>query len=279
MSRKKRRRRQARKPQSSPAAAEVQLANGLPGLLSGVVQWPSWERLLAADKPAVVSLLAANVMPLVGVLLLGWDLGTILPLYWAETLVIGVYAILRMLTARGGEGMEFGALPLFLIPFFCIHFGGFNAVHGMFLLTLFELAPSDDLFHPPGGDWPGPLVFIQLLLNVIRTMTGVLGWGGIVGVAALAVSHGISFARNYIGRGEYKTAVAPIEMIKPYGRIVLLHVCIIFGAFGVALFGSPLVILVLFVVMKLWVDLTVHLTVHARSQGKAGDRQTEEAAE
>jgi len=44
----------------------------------------------------VIALLAANVIPLFGVLFLDWDAFSIVLLYWSENLVIGFYNILKI---------------------------------------------------------------------------------------------------------------------------------------------------------------------------------------
>ena len=76
----------------------------------------------------VIALIAANTIPLFGVLFLEWDAFFIVLLYWSENLVIGCYNILKII---------FAAVPhptahlgkLFLIPFFTVHYGGFTAIH------------------------------------------------------------------------------------------------------------------------------------------------------
>ena len=44
----------------------------------------------------VIALLAANMIPLFGVLFLNWDAFCVVMLYWAENLVIGFYNVLKM---------------------------------------------------------------------------------------------------------------------------------------------------------------------------------------
>jgi hypothetical protein len=42
------------------------------------------------------ALIAANLVPVVGVLWLGWDVGTMMVLYWTENLVVAFYAFLKL---------------------------------------------------------------------------------------------------------------------------------------------------------------------------------------
>jgi ssDNA-binding Zn-finger/Zn-ribbon topoisomerase 1 len=233
-----------------------------PGLV-GVVGDPFSERLRAADKPSLIALIVANLFPLVAVLFFGWGLGDALVLYWLETLVIGCYAVLRILLAGpwtvNEETGQRLIIKLLVAPFFCLHYGFFCAFHGLFLLALFEhfeLETLGDLTPVDDHVWPGPP------FNVVPAILANLDRWGETAVACLVVSHGVSFMRNYLGRGEYKSTFSFFEMFKPYGRIVLMHICLIVGAAAVLVFGSPVFLLILFVGMKLVVDLFFHLLAH-----------------
>ena len=45
---------------------------------------------------ALLALIAANMVPLLGVLFAGWDLAAVMVLFWAESAVIGFYTLLKM---------------------------------------------------------------------------------------------------------------------------------------------------------------------------------------
>src|SRR3954471_13716766 len=112
------------------------------------------ERLIAwyrvgSSVGAVVALVVANAIPLVGVLFLGWNVWTILTIYWLENGVVGVFNVLKMAKAPapeppGRSAMLYNGRPVVggasakatLIPFFLIHYGIFWVVHGIFVLTL-----------------------------------------------------------------------------------------------------------------------------------------------
>ena len=61
----------------------------------------TFRRAAHASPVAVALLVLANPVPLAGVLLLGWDLPTLVAIYWAENGVVGVFAVARILTASG----------------------------------------------------------------------------------------------------------------------------------------------------------------------------------
>jgi len=206
----------------------------------------------------VLALVLANLIPIFGVLYLQWDVGSIVVLYWTENLIVGVYTVLKMLvTAR------FGAL--FYILFFCLHYGGFCAVHGVFVLELTEFAGEQTMATPPES-WPGPLVFIQLFINlgrqVINAAPGEFLWASL----ALLLSHGISFILLFIGQKEYLHTTRRELMNAPYKRIVVLHIAVIAGGFLVAALDSPIGLLIALVALKTGMDIMLHKQSHKAVQ-------------
>ena len=117
---------------------------------------------LQKSSLSIQALTVANLVPLIGVVFLGWDAAAIVLLYWIENLIIGLFNVFRMILVKV-ESPSKQFQKLFMIPFFCVHFGGFCAVHGFFLLTFFKMGPDWDAF-TPGEPWLGPFIFLQLLL-------------------------------------------------------------------------------------------------------------------
>jgi hypothetical protein len=222
----------------------------------------SWWRVSAPI--AIVTLIFNNLVPLLGVLYLGWSLYAVIYIYWLENGVVGLFNVVKMLLARGDEfdnekGRKFVELigpqnkviarvvaRVVYIPFFIFHYGLFWLVHGLFVVNLvgpfLGSIPSGNLLFAPSTE-------------------GV--WGA---VGAMVISHGSSFVRNYIGHGEYLQATPQQLTSQPYSRVFVLHLTILGGAFLVANLGEPLYGLVLLVVLKTGVDLWAHLREHRRYQ-------------
>jgi len=209
----------------------------------------------------VISLIAANAIPVWGVLFLGWDAFYIVMLYWMENIVVGFYNVLKMV---------FAAVPhpaahlgkLFLIPFFIVHYGGFTAVHGFFVLALFHKGQGP----PVGGmDWPCFLVFVQMLFNVAKYMYSVIPPQVRLAVLALFISHGVSFVQNYLLKREYATTRPEKLMGGPYGRVVVMHTTILAGGFLTMAIGSPASLLVVLVVLKTILDVSLHNREHKKA--------------
>jgi hypothetical protein len=204
----------------------------------------------------LVALILANLVPLFGVLRLDWDVGSIVVLYWVENLVIGFYTVIKLLLAAGVKG-------LFLVLFFIMHYGGFCGIHGFFVLGLTGFGgESPEL--TPGADWPGPLVFPQMLLNVARQVLAAAPDALLWAVAALLLSHGVSFLLNYIGNRENAGQTTNTIMTAPYKRIVVLHIAIIAGGFLVMSLGSPVGLLIALVALKIAMDIMLHRRSHRR---------------
>jgi hypothetical protein len=200
-------------------------------------------------------LVAVNLLPLAGVLFFGWDVGALVVLYWSENLILGFYNLLKMASARGLEAV-------FPSIFFTIHYGGFCAVHGLFIVSLLlgqEPRFGDD---PP---WPLFLVFVQLLLDVVEQVLATAPREWIIAFCGLFISHGYSFVSNFLLAGERDTATIRELMAAPYRRIVALHVAIIAGGFAVMALGQPLLLLLVLVLLKTALDMHLHTREHARA--------------
>jgi hypothetical protein len=213
---------------------------------------------------SLLALVAANAVPLVGVLFLQWDAFAIVALYWAENVAVGFYNVLRIAFAKVQHPIEH--LPkLFMIPFFIIHYGAFTAVHGFFILAIFK---NTDGAPSAGRSWPCFLVFVQMFLNVIRSILLSIPPAVRLAVLSLFISHGVSFVYNYLIRGEYAYAKPGNLMGQPYSRVVVMHISILAGAFLLMMFGSPIGLLVVLIVAKTILDVKLHLREHRKMYGR-----------
>ena len=203
-------------------------------------------------------LLAANSIPLFGVLFFGWDAFYIVLLYWSENLAIGFYNVLKLICVKVSHPL--GHLPkLFFIPFFTVHYGGFMAVHGIFVMMMFQKGSG---IHVGRQTWPCFFVFLQMLLNVLRQIYSTVPLNMKLALLALFVSHGVSFVYNYLLKGEYAKTKPDKLMGQPYGRIVVMHIAILGGGFLTMSLGSPLGLLLVLVVLKTVLDVKLHLREH-----------------
>ncbi len=235
---------------------------------------------LSGNTPLLL-LIAVNLLPVAGVLFWGWNVFEIVSLYWFENVVIGAINVLKMLTATGdasdiqpnngvknedpempdylrnptGGGVINYGIKLFLVPFFTFHYGMFCFVHGIFVFTLL-------------GGKGGQMMNGGPFTGMGRMVSQILDSGGKWFIAAIIASHLFSFFYNYLAKGEYRRISAPAQMAAPYGRIVVLHIAILFGAFVITALGSPVFLLILLIVGKIVLDAKLHL--RSRNKLKAG---------
>ena len=201
------------------------------------------------SSPTSLALIAANLLPLYGVLVFGWPAFPLLLLFWLENVVIGALNALRMLLVDPTD-MALWALKLFMVPFFCFHYGMFTAIHGSFVMSLFG---GETYAHLDRGFVP--------IEGAIRAI-GDFDLG--LTFVALAGSHVFSFLWNYLVRGEFRRASLRELMGQPYKRVVVLHITIIFGG-GIAMaLGSPLWALLFLLALKIGFDLHAHVREHGK---------------
>lgn len=191
---------------------------------------------LARLRTSAVALVVANLVPVYGVLALGWNVAPIMVFYWTENLVVGFFNVQKMRRAQGplnATGMTLNGQPVTegsrraLILFFILHYGLFTLVHGVFVLVLFGT-----------GMRLGRELGLALLV--------------------LAASHGYSYRRNFIGSGEYLRASFARLFWQPYARIIVMHVTILAGGALAGAMGSPLGALLVLVGLKTVIDLGAH---------------------
>jgi hypothetical protein len=192
-------------------------------------------------RPSVVALLLANFVPVLGVLCLQWEVFPLMFLFWSENVIIGAFNVLKMLAAHP-ESLVSWMGKVFVIPFFCVHYGMFTFIHGVLVIGLFGGGFKS------GAGFPTPAVFWQIAHE------NYLGWA----ILGLVISRGISFMTNYLGTGEYQRAGLQQLMQQPYGRIVVLHLTILFGGFLMMALHSPVWGLLLLVALKIVLDLRGH---------------------
>jgi hypothetical protein len=192
-------------------------------------------------RPSILVLVAVNLVPLAGVLFFGWSVFSVMVLFWAENVVIGILNVARMLTLyiRRGDRAALGTAG-----FFAMHYGIFTAVHGAFVFVLFG---------PDGTAGGGDPEAYRAIFFALLALTG---------------SHLLSFFVNYIGGREYEVVTVDELMLAPYGRVVALHVTILIGAFLVEALGQPVAALVLLVLIKIGVDVVAHRYEHDRLQAR-----------
>lgn len=186
-------------------------------------------------------LVAGNALPLLGVLLAGWDAPTLVILYWMETAILGFWVLVRV-TIRppevaaklaGTRGARPNGLGIGL--FILAHAGIFMFVH-LFIL---------------GGVMPG--VWQQHLSSPMAFISGfVIPTGLWWSLAGLFVAHGlVTFEDMRAG------LPADGAVVGLYIRIFVMQLAILLGGMLSLLLGSHLLLALLIVVktgLEIWAE-------------------------
>lgn len=198
---------------------------------------PSWSGVFA-----LIQVLALNGVPLYGVYVLGWSWGTVLVLYWCETLMGTFFITLRMvlhrrLTHKRGYdrpqlGIKQNDKPFrSFIPEFVTGSLIFNLAHGLFLGVILGLMLQDR---------PDVAVHLSSLRK---------------GFAAMALIMVGSFAVDCQNLRDRPFAWIRALAQRSMGRTIVIHLAIIFGMAGMMFFDLKQAPFVVFAALKLLLEL------------------------
>ncbi|HEV7508484.1 MAG TPA: DUF6498-containing protein [Thermoanaerobaculia bacterium] len=191
---------------------------------------------------ALIQVLALNAVPLYGVYVLGWSWGTVLALYWCETLLGTFFITLRMvlhrrLTHKRGYdrpqlGIKQNDKPFrTFLPEFVAGSLIFNLAHGLFLGVILGLMLKDR---------PDVAVHLSSLRK---------------GLAAMALIMVGSFALDCQNLRDRPFAWIRALAQRSMGRTIVVHLAIVFGMAGIMFFDIKKAPFAVFAALKLLLDL------------------------
>jgi hypothetical protein len=237
-------------PSRQPQHTEMNLPPALSCFLPGDFEY----------TPPVIALLTANIITIILAIIQNWDLATVLFSYWAQSIIIGVFAVLSILTCDRKALLEDMNTPdtdgtkkavwterntLFYVcimaGFFCLHYGLFHWAYFAFIV-------ESGFFGPPDFT----------------------NWGLWASCGLFFCNHLFSwfyYRKSERQGSEYITG----EFFRPYNRIIPMHLTIIFGSIMILVLmflgiTTVLPVLVLFLILKTDMDLKMHLRKHYESQ-------------
>jgi hypothetical protein len=193
-----------------------------------------------APTQGSLGLVLANFATLAVALAFDWPPAYLLWPYWLQSLVIGGFAVRRMLDAPriSTEGLKANGKPVpatragrvQTATFFCVHYGFFHLGYAVFIAVGSGLPRGVDL------------------------------WATLAAAAAFAWSTEDGYRRNRAA-----LEAAPLNlgaaMFLPYLRILPMHLTILFG--GVAFSGGGAWTLVLFTLLKTVADVAMNVAEQA----------------
>jgi hypothetical protein len=190
-------------------------------------------------------LIAANLLPVVGALFLGWDPNQVFMVYCLETVVIGIFNLIKMGIVTGvrktdlwyNKGMATQTSGIVFMLFFLMHYGLFVTIQTGLFIQVSGIGKTSTGFFDFFLHWPdylGPDAYIML--------------GG------FAVSYFVKLVWEFLRTGEYKRISMMKLMFQPYLRIFIQQFTVILGGIFLS-FGAGKIFLIIFAVIKTWIEL------------------------
>ena len=196
------------------------------------------------DRMALAFIVGANLVPILGVAAFGWDVHLMILFYWFENWFVGFWTIARIVKCGG-----LGGIPV------AIAFGfGFASVNLFYLIFIAVLIGISNEFGQ--GDAAAGAAEVSPLAPYLTLLT----------LLGLFASHGVSYVRDFVQTGAYRTAEPRAEALRPLPRLIILHITICVGGAVLAPLGMPVLLATLFVLLKLALDVAAHLVARG---GKA----------
>jgi hypothetical protein len=225
--------------------------------------WVSVSRVFPGDLShnfPVISLIFANIVTILLAILGNWDLATVMFIYWAQSIIIGIFTVISLLGAdtaalgadlqkpiheRGGSEK---ITSRFVWSFKCVLAGFFTLHYGLFHWGYFTFIVESGLF--------GTVNFADPNLWLSCTL--------------FFANHLYSHI-TYRHEGPKGSGYVNEQFFTPYRRIIPMHLTIIFGSiviFVLQVFGitSTMPVLVLFLLLKTYSDISSHLIKHYQEE-------------
>ena len=203
---------------------------------------------------SIISLVIANIIPIIGVIFWNWDIFPLVYIYFLETIVIGLFGFLKIILAQGVDyTIEQGLVSQILLSQFFPRLNSTSSKSSvlisyviclifyiglLFVLCLLVLTPSN--FSKP---WE-PSYFIAIL--------------------GLIISHSISFWQNYIKNKEYIYAVPYTQMTQPFDRVMVMILVFSVTAFAIYRIDVSILTILALIIIKIIFDIIYHYQEHAR---------------
>lgn len=205
----------------------------------------------------LISLIAVNLVTIILAVIGNWDLATVMFSYWVQSVMIGVFTALSLLTA--GSAREFPAPPagdstaatlatldkygsiigrVGITLFFIVHYGIFHFAY-------YEFIVGSGIFGPVNFSAPGLYLSCGLFF----------------------CNHLYSFITHW---NVHIREAGGDDFFAPYHRIIPMHLTIIFGSMVIFFLQeigitSTMPVLVLFLVLKTWADIAAHIAKHTQA--------------
>lgn len=199
---------------------------------------------------SIASLLVSNIIVIILAIVQKWNTSTVLWVYWVQSIIIGFFQFLRILSlkkftsenftinneqvlfSRNKPTLSKSQTKVFTAFFFMFHYGFFHFIYAIFLFNLFRNQTFDFIYLFIGGF----IFFINHTFSYFHNEQVLSNQNRII--------------------DEQKVQNIGMLVFTPYARIIPMHLIIIFGA----LLGQSA--LIVFLLLKTLADLLMHTIKH-----------------
>lgn len=163
---------------------------------------------------------------------------TVLFAYFLETIIIGLFNMVKMAMASKQDGS--GKSIFFLIPFFVFHYGMFVGVQSVFAFVVIGISGNG---------------FVKEPFYILDNYSAVLGLEGMRYVLPLLFcTQLLKLIFDFVIPNKYLQSTASEIMMKPYVRIFIQQFTVILAMFFVVFSNSGVVAAILLIFFRAIVD-------------------------
>lgn len=219
----------------------------------------STKKTIRPDLPLLV-LIAANAVPIIGVVYFKWQVLHILPFYWSENLAIGFYTVLKMVFMKVKDPAE-NRQKLYMVPSFVLLYCCYTMIFVVMFCTIIFLP----LLGAAGG-WIILLPFAlpEMIEKMVPNITKIIPGKFLIVVLVWFISHGVSFAVNYLHKGEYSRTNLQALMFQPYRRVFIMHIVVLIGGIILQFIFFQNAFIVVLIGLKTLIDIRLHNSEHKK---------------
>jgi hypothetical protein len=191
-------------------------------------------------------IIAANILPIIGVWFWGWNPHAIFLVYCLETIIIGIFNLLKMGVVTAirrtdiwyNQGTQTKQSGIFFMFFFLMHYGIFVGVQMALFMGVSGIGKGKDV---------NAFNFILKWPSLIDKDTMIL-------LIAFVCSYAVKFFTDFIYTREYRTISLMKLMFQPYGRILVQQFAVIFGSMFLT-FGAGKIFILIFAMIKIYFEV------------------------
>lgn len=196
-----------------------------------------------------IGIIITNVLVILYAVIDHWDLGSMMLIYWVQSVIIGFFHFFRILllrsfctegfTSNGQRVPETAKGKWSTALFFAVHYGFFHLIYLFFLFGISSQGAGDATAD-----------------DVELTEEGGIPWG-LLSVIGFFLGHGYSFYQNVKADLKRRPSLGTM-MFLPYARVIPMHLTIIFGN----MIASNTATVLLFSSLKTGADYLMHIVEH-----------------